>query len=153
MTCLLKFYSNFYNSPFRSDLNVIFLRYDHSIWRKKEMVSWRFVKSACVSWAELSWPPVVTRNQLGCNGDSSTVHSKDLYSTHYSTAVLKTLYCSGKAGLLLVAQSELNDLDHHQLTAPPRPLIGQSSSNLGYDWWKVSHSDTVMEYPQPAGVL
>ena len=38
---------------------------------------------------QCSWPPV-TRNQLGCNGYDSTVHSTGVHSTQYSAAVLQS---------------------------------------------------------------
>ena len=92
---------------------------------------------------QCSWPPV-TRNQLGCNGYDSTVHSTGVHSTVHSTV----LQCYSRAqnmlqrpvrrGVTGAAQSELRDLDHHQLTAPPPSPIGQHLSIPGSDWWKES---------------
>ena len=82
------------------------------------------------------------------------------YTVQVYTVHSTVLQCPGRAqnmlqrpvrrGVTGAAQSELRDLDHHQLTAPPPPLIGQNLSIRALIGAK-SRGDNVMECPQPAG--
>ena len=125
------FIHNFTTLSFLSDLNWIFLRYGHSTWRKKETVSWRFCK-ICLRQFSVR-PPVVTRNQLGCNGDGYDSTVQYMCTVHLTVLQCCSKHCSGAR----VAQSEWpwpspadsSSLPSHwsvEITWPEYwPLIGQ----------------------------
>ena len=104
---------------------------------------------------QCSWPPV-TRNQLGCNGYDSTVHSTGVHSTQYSAAVPRSRskhaaaasearrdWCTGhnRSSVTLTITS------WQLLPCPPLVSLPSFRALIGAK----SRGDNVMECPQPAG--
>ena len=80
----------------------------------------------------------VTRNQLGCNGYDSRVQQYTVQSELHCSQRASSKHAAAAVALVAVWRdgwhNQSCDLDHHQLTAPPWMLIGQSDTILTSDW-------------------